>query len=51
MYRNKQTFAFKVLQEYSSVQIFFSDTKQKHVCWKNFKVKKVFCCVSGPYYF
>ena len=41
IYRNIQTFAFKVLQESSSwvsgngaVQSFFSDTKQKHVCWK-----------------
>ena len=39
IYRNIQTFAFKVLQECNSwearnraVQMFFSDTKQKHVC-------------------
>ena len=58
IYRNIQTFAFKVLQECSSwesrnrvVQMFFSDTKQKHVCWKICKVKKVFGCVAGAYYF
>ena len=51
-------FAFKVLRDCSSwasrndaVQIFFSDTKQENVCWKMFKVRKVFGCVSGAYYF
>ena len=29
----------------------FSDTKQKHVCWKICKVRKVFDCVAGAYYF
>ena len=58
IYRNTQTFAFKVLQECSSwaprngaVQIFFSDTKQKHVCWKICKVRKDFGCAGAAYYF
>ena len=25
--------------------------KQKHVCWKKFKVRKVFGCVVVAYYF
>ena len=30
----------------------FSDTKQKYVCWKiGNKVRKVFGCVAGAYYF
>ena len=29
----------------------FSDTKQKYVCWKICKVRKVFDCVAGAYYF
>ena len=28
-----------------------SDTKQKHVCWKICKVRKVFGCAAGAYYF
>ena len=28
-----------------------SDTKQKHACWKICKVRKVFDCVGGVYYF
>ena len=35
----------------SEVQIFLSDTKQKHVSWKICKVRKVFGCVAGAYYF
>ena len=31
--------------------IVFSDTKQRHVCWKIFKVKKVFGYVAGAYIF
>ena len=55
IYRNIKTFAFKVLQEYSSwaskngaVQMFFFDTKQKHVCWKIFRARKLcwLCCGS-----
>ena len=48
IYRNIQTFAFKMLQECSSWAIrngavqFFSDSKQKHVFWKTFKVREVF---------
>ena len=34
-----------------AVQMFFSATKQKHICWKIFKVRKVFGCVAGAYYF
>ena len=55
---NIQTFASKVLQECSSwvsrngaVQMFFSDTNQKHVSWKICKVRKIFGSVSGAYYF
>ena len=58
IYRNIQTSTFKVLQECSSwasrngaVQIVFSDTKQKHVCWKICKVRKFFGCAAGGYYF
>ena len=29
----------------------FSDTKQKHVCWKICTLKKFFACVLGAYYF
>ena len=29
----------------------FSDTKQQHNCWKICKVRKVFGCVAGAYYF
>ena len=59
IYRNKRTFAFKVLQECSFVRqetvkckCFFSDTKEKHVCWKMFsKFKHVFGCIATAYYF
>ena len=58
IYRNIQIFAFKVLEECSSwmsrngpLQFFFSDTKQKHVCWKICKVRKVFYSVLEAYYF
>ena len=58
IYRNIQTYAFKVFQKCNSwesrngaVQTFFSDTKQKHVCWKICKVRKAFGCVAGAYYF
>ena len=34
------------------VQMFFSDTKQKHVCWKIFSYfRKDFGCVATAYYF
>ena len=29
----------------------FSDTEQKHVCWKIFTVRKVFGCITRAYYF
>ena len=29
----------------------FSNNKQKHVCWKICKVRKVFGCVAEAYYF
>ena len=29
---------------------FFSDTNQKHVCWKICKMSKVFGCVAGVYF-
>ena len=29
----------------------FSDTEQKHICWKICKVRKAFDCVVGAYYF
>ena len=58
IYRNIQTFDFTVFQESSSwasgndaVQMFFSDTKQKHVCSKICRLRKFFSCVLGAYYF
>ena len=50
------TFAFKVPKACSSWVSknganVFSDTEQKHICWKIFKVRKVFGCVAGAYYF
>ena len=46
-----KTLAFQVLQESSSTiqnsAAAFSDTNQKHVCWKSYKVSKVFGCVAG----
>ena len=58
IYRNIQTFAFKVLQKCSSwasrngaAQMFFSDSEQKHAWWKICKVRKVFDCVARAYYF
>ena len=58
IYINIQTFAFEVLQECSSwasrngaVQMFSSDTKQNNDCWNIFKVRKVFGCIAGAYYF
>ena len=58
IYINIQTLSFKLLLECSSWGVkkwcsgnVFSDTKQKHVCWKICKVKKVFGCVAGTYYF
>ena len=35
----------------SAVQMFFSGTKQKHVCWKICKLRNSFSCVLGEYYF
>ena len=56
IYRNMQTFAFQMLVECSSrtfrndaVQMFFSDSNQKHLFYKNFKGSKVFGCVAGVY--
>ena len=51
-----QTFAFKVLQKCSSWALInganiFSDTKQKHVCGKIFKVRKFFGRIGGAYLF
>ena len=34
-----------------SVQMFFSGSKQKYVCWNICKVRKVFGCVAGAYQF
>ena len=53
IYRNIQAFALKVLQERQEIVQCkcFSDTKQKHVCWKFCKVRKVFGCVVGAFYF
>ena len=57
IYQNIQTFVFHVFREFASkafgngvVQMFFSDTNQKHVCWKICKVSKVFCCVAEVYF-
>ena len=56
IYRNVLTFPFKALEICSSwasrngaVQMFFFDTKQKHVYWKISKVTEVFSCVGGAY--
>ena len=55
IYRNIQTLAFQVLGECScwasrngAVQVVFSGTNQKHVCWKICKARKDFwlCCWS-----
>ena len=55
--RNVQTFAFKVHQECSCAWAsrngaaqMTSGIKQKHVCWKICKVRKVFGSVSGAFY-
>ena len=57
IYRNIQTFAFKVLQQYSSwasrngaVRMFFL-TPKRNICWKICKVIKVFGCAAGAYFF
>ena len=49
IYRYIQTFAFKVLQK--CIANVFSNTKQKHVGWKTFEVRKVFGCIARAYYF
>ena len=56
IYRNLQTFGFKVFLECSScasrngaVQMFFLTPSD--VCWKICKVKKVSGCVAGVYFF
>ena len=56
IYRNIQTYAFQVLRECGSwasrngaVQVFLSDTNQKHVGWKMCKVSKVFGCFGAVY--
>ena len=41
---------FLAIKKWCSANI-FSDTKQKHVWWKICKVRKVFGCVAGAYYF
>ena len=52
IFRNVQAFAFKVLQECSSWASrngacnIFSDTKQKHDCWKICEVRNIFGCVA-----
>ena len=53
IYRNIQSFAFKVLQESNSLKQckLFSDTKQKHFCWKICKLRKLFSWDLGAYYF
>ena len=56
IYRNIQTFPFQVLWEWSSwasgnrAVHFFSDTNQKHVCWKCIMLVK-FLAVLGEYIF
>ena len=56
IYRNIQTLALKGLgrqflgvKKYCSANV-FSNTKQKHVGWKAFKVKRNFGCIAGAYY-
>ena len=57
--RNIQTIALKLLQECSSwasrigaVQIFFlTPERERDVCWKICKVRKVFACVVVAYCF
>ena len=58
IYRNIQTFAFKVLQDYSSlasrndaVQMFFLTPNRNMFAGNICKVRKVFDCVAGIYYF
>ena len=58
IYRNIQTFAFKVLQESSSwasgngaVQMFFLTPNRSIFFWKILKMRKFFGCVLGAYYF
>ena len=58
VYRNIQTFAFKVLQESSSwasgngaVQMFFLTPNRSIFFWKILKMRKFFGCVLGAYYF
>ena len=41
---------FLGLKKWCSANV-FSDTKQKHVCWKIFKVRKGFGCIVRAYYF
>ena len=57
IYRNIQTFGFQStskmqflgVKKYCSANV-FPDTKQKHVGWKVFKVRKIFGCIAGAYY-
>ena len=60
IYRNKQTFAFKVLQECSfstsrndtvQMRMFFLTPDRKMLAGKFCKVRKVFGCVARAYYF
>ena len=41
---------FLAVQKWCSANV-FSDTKQKRVCWKICRVRKIFSCVAGAYYF
>ena len=38
-------------QEMVQCKMFFSDSKQKYVCWKICKIRKTFDCVRRAYYF
>ena len=54
MYRHLLSKCFKnaVLESQEMLHaIFFSDTKQKHDCFKICKVRNIFGCVAGAYYF
>ena len=56
IYRNIQTFQSASKMQFFGVKKWcspnvFSNNKQKHVCWKICKVRKVFGCVAEAYYF
>ena len=48
--QNASRIQFLGVCKWCSVNV-FSDTKQKYVCWKIYKVRKVYGCVAGAYYF